>query len=63
MKDFKPMEVYPLKRDDGWKKMTGELPVMMVNDYLFRALMQSDNEVLLHHGCKSRRKWQSKYQS
>ena len=46
MKNYIPQYVYPLKRDDGWKKLTGSLPVRMTNDYLFRALLQSDNETL-----------------
>ena len=40
-----PMEVYPLKETDDWKSRTGDLPVKMTNDYLFRALMQSDERV------------------
>ncbi len=46
MKEFKPVYKYPLKKNDGWKKLTGDLPVKMTNDYLFRALLQSDNETL-----------------
>ncbi len=46
MNNYKPVYVYPLKESDGWMKLTGELPVKMTNDYLFRALLQSDNEVL-----------------
>ena len=46
MKEFKPVYRYPLKKSDGWRKLTGELPVKMTNDYLFRALLQSDNETL-----------------
>ena len=46
MKKFKPVYKYPLKKSDGWKNLTGELPVKMTNDYLFRALLQSDNETL-----------------
>jgi len=48
MKNYTPKFVYPLVKTDEWKKLTGELPVRMTNDYLFRALMQSDNEVLKH---------------
>ncbi|MBO6112541.1 MAG: PD-(D/E)XK nuclease family transposase, partial [Lachnospiraceae bacterium] len=46
MKNYIPVYVYPLTRNDGWKKLTGELPVKMTNDYLFRALLQSDNDTL-----------------
>ena len=46
MKNYTPVYVYPLTEDDGWKKLTGELPVKMTNDYLFRALLQSDNDTL-----------------
>ena len=35
-----------IKRNEGWKQLSGELPVSMTNDYLFKALMQSDNETL-----------------
>ena len=31
---------------DGWKKETGELPVTMTSDYLFRALLQADEKTL-----------------
>ena len=46
MKNYKPVNVYPLEKNDGWRKLTGDLPVKMTNDYLFRALLQSDNETL-----------------
>jgi len=46
MKNYTPVYVYPLTQNDGWKKLTGELPVKMTNDYLFRALLQSDNDTL-----------------
>ncbi len=46
MKNYIPQYVYPLREDDGWKELTGDLPVRMTNDYLFRALLQSDNETL-----------------
>ena len=46
MKKYTPVTKYPLIKSDGWKKLTGELPVKMTNDYLFRALLQSDNETL-----------------
>ena len=46
MKNYTPVYVYPLKQNDGWRKLTGELPVKMTNDYLFRALLQSDNDTL-----------------
>ena len=46
MKNYTPVYVYPLTEDDGWKSLTGELPVKMTNDYLFRALLQSDNDTL-----------------
>ena len=46
MKNYKPVEVYPLVESREWMKLTGELPVKMTNDYLFRALLQSDNDTL-----------------
>ena len=46
MKNYTPVYVYPLTKNDGWRKLTGELPVKMTNDYLFRALLQSDNDTL-----------------
>ena len=46
MKDYRPTYKYPIEYSDGWKKLTGRLPVRMTNDYLFRALLQSDNETL-----------------
>ena len=46
MKNYTPVYVYPLTEDDGWKSLTGELRVKMTNDYLFRALLQSDNDTL-----------------
>jgi len=48
MENYTPKFVYPLVKTDEWKKLTGELPVKMTNDYIFRALLQSDNEVLKH---------------
>ena len=38
----------PVPRPAGaeWHKMTGTVPVRMTNDYLFRALMQYDNDTL-----------------
>ncbi len=33
---------FPIIQDDSWKQKSGELPFKMTNDYLFRALMQSD---------------------
>ena len=32
--------------DDGWEKLEGPLPVKLTNDYLFRALLQADEETL-----------------
>ncbi len=46
MKNYTPIYRYPLTESDGWKKLTGTLPVKMTNDYLFRALLQSENDVL-----------------
>ncbi len=46
MKNYTPAYRYPLTENDGWKKLTGDLPVKMTNDYLFRALLQSENDVL-----------------
>ena len=46
MKNYTPVYSYPLTEDDGWRRLTGELPVTMTNDYLFRALLQSDNDTL-----------------
>ena len=46
MKNYIPVEVYPLVESTDWMKLTGELPVKMTNDYLFRALLQSDNDTL-----------------
>ena len=46
MENYTPVFRYPLTENDGWKKLSGELTVKMTNDYLFRALLQSDNEVL-----------------
>lgn len=46
MKNYIPVTRYPIRKSDGWKKLTGKLPVKMTNDYLFRALLQSDNETL-----------------
>ena len=46
MKNFKPVEVYPLVDSNDWIELTGDLPVKMTNDYLFRALLQSDNDTL-----------------
>ena len=31
---------------DGWKKLTGKIPFSMSNDYLFRALLQADEDTL-----------------
>ena len=41
-KDYKHELAY---RDD-WKALSGELPVNMTNDYLFRALLQADEKTL-----------------
>ena len=41
-KDYKHEMAY---RDD-WKSLTGELPVKMTSDYLFRALLQADEKTL-----------------
>ena len=46
MKNYKPVTVYPLVESDDWMNQTGALPVKLTNDYLFRALLQSDNETL-----------------
>ena len=46
MKNYTPVYSYPLTEDDGWRRLTGGLPVTMTNDYLFRALLQSDNDTL-----------------
>ena len=46
MNNYEPVYVYPLTESDGWKELSGELPVKMTNDYLFRALLQSDNDTL-----------------
>ncbi len=46
MENYKPVFSYPIRDSDGWKELTGELPVRMTNDYLFRALLQSENDVL-----------------
>ena len=32
--------------DAGWKKLSGRLPVDLTNDYLFRVLLQADEETL-----------------
>ena len=37
-KDYKHQIPY----NGDWKKLTGPLPVKMTNDYLFRALLQAD---------------------
>ena len=41
MKNYTPAYRYPLTENDGWKKLTGNVPVKMTNEYLFRALLQS----------------------
>ena len=46
MYNYTPVTVYPFKESDDWMDLTGELPVKMTNDYLFRALLQSDNRAL-----------------
>ena len=46
MYNYTPVTVYPVKESDDWMNLTGELPVKMTNDYLFRALLQSDNRAL-----------------
>ncbi len=46
MENYTPTYKYPLTESDGWRGLSGELPVKMTNDYLFRALLQSDNETL-----------------
>ncbi|MBR1628150.1 MAG: PD-(D/E)XK nuclease family transposase, partial [Lachnospiraceae bacterium] len=40
------MYAYPAVKTDDWKRLTGPVPVRLTNDYLFRALMQSDEGVL-----------------
>ena len=37
---------HELPYNDGWKKLTGPLPIKLTNDYLFRALLQADEETL-----------------
>ena len=32
--------------NDGWKELSGKLPVELTNDYLFRALLQADEDTL-----------------
>ena len=41
---------YPINNAIGkrWHSCTGKLPVPMTNDFLFRALLQSDNTTLVH---------------
>ena len=46
MEEYLPMYEYPIVDDDGWKRLSGKLPVKMTNDYLFQALLQSDNNTL-----------------
>ena len=46
MSNYIPATKYPITENDGWKSLSGELPVRMTNDYLFKALLQSDNETL-----------------
>ena len=41
-KDYK----HEMPYDDGWKKLKGPLSVKLTNDYLFRALLQADEETL-----------------
>ena len=47
MKKDELMYKYPIEENDGWKELSGELPVKMTNDYLFRALLQSDEKTLV----------------
>ncbi len=42
----KGMIAFPLKYNNEWRKQTGQLRFGLTNDYLFRALMQSEKEVL-----------------
>ena len=44
----RPKDASPIPRPPGaeWHKMAGTVPVRMTNDYLFRALMQYDNDTL-----------------
>ena len=46
MAKSKAVHEIKITRNDGWKKLSGDLPVRMTNDYLFRSLMQLDNETL-----------------
>lgn len=46
MSNYIPATKYPITENDAWKSLSGELPVRMTNDYLFKALLQSDNETL-----------------
>ena len=41
---------YPINNSIGkrWHSCTGKLPVPLTNDFLFRALLQSDNTTLVH---------------
>ncbi len=32
------------RKDIDWHTLTGDIPFRMTNDYLFRALMQNDND-------------------
>ena len=34
------------KTSSDWKQATGELNIKLINDYLFRALLQRNNHVL-----------------
>ena len=44
-KEQSMMEEFPLELNNEWKQLSGKLPVRMTNDYLFRALIQSDTYV------------------
>ncbi len=41
-KKKKLLNAYQISRDDNWRSRTGHLPIKLTNDYLFRALIQSD---------------------
>ena len=41
------------KTSSDWKQATGEINIKLVNDYLFRALLQRNNHVLKRTDCLS----------
>ena len=38
---------YPIRRSNAWHKCSGALPLRMTNDFLFRAILQTDNKTLV----------------